>query len=203
MPKTYAVTPTVRFINRIMMWMVRWGLGPAGTYTLTVSGRKSGKRYSTPVTLIEQENQRWLVSPYGEVNWVKNARATGEVTLSGRMGIENLAIHELDPEAWAGFTDYMDLINLWVWNAKDLPGLDKSLERCRKIFPDKPIVMGIYLRDYTTRASVPMNLLKHQWERVEHYVSEGRIEGYSILAAVLIDGHQEQANWIRDFIAER
>jgi hypothetical protein len=109
--------------------------------------------------------------------------------------------HELNPEAWAGFEPFMDVVNLWVWKATDLPPLDESLERCRNLFPRKPIIMGCYLRDYTTRAPVPMDLLRFQWERVAKYISEGKIQGYSILAAVLIDGHQEQANWVRDFIA--
>jgi hypothetical protein len=109
--------------------------------------------------------------------------------------------HELDAEAWAGFTDFMDIVNLWVWKSEDLKNLDADLERCRNLFPNKPIILGCYLRDYTLKAPVPMDLLKHQWERLLHYATEGLIDGYSILAAVLIDGHQEQANWVRDFIA--
>ncbi len=109
--------------------------------------------------------------------------------------------HELNPEDWAGFEPYMDLINLWVWESRNLPHLDEYVDRCRELFPDKPLIMGCYLRDYTLVAPVPMDLLKLQWERVLRYLQEGKIDGYSILAAVLIDGHQEQANWIRDFIA--
>jgi deazaflavin-dependent oxidoreductase (nitroreductase family) len=49
---------------------------------LSVPGRKTGRIYSTPVTLVENPNGRWLVAPYGEVAWVRNARAAGRVTLS-------------------------------------------------------------------------------------------------------------------------
>jgi deazaflavin-dependent oxidoreductase (nitroreductase family) len=48
---------------------------------LTVRGRKTGRAYSTPVRLIE-DGERWLVAPYGDVGWVRNARAAGEVELS-------------------------------------------------------------------------------------------------------------------------
>ena len=48
---------------------------------------------------------------------------------------------------------------------------------------------------------VAMNLLKHQWECVARGVRDDTLAGYSILATVLIDGQQEQARWIRDFIA--
>ena len=44
-------------------------------------------------------------------------------------------------------------------------------------------------------------LEKLQWETVLRHIEAGTLDGYSILATVLIDGHQDQANWIRDFIA--
>lgn len=109
--------------------------------------------------------------------------------------------HEFQPEAWAGYQPYMDIVNLWVWNATDLPNLDRYVEQCRELFPGKPVNLGCYLRDYTTVAPVPMDLLKVQWERIPRYLEQGLIDGYSILGAVLIDTQQEQANWVRDFIA--
>ncbi len=109
--------------------------------------------------------------------------------------------HELKPEEWAGFEPFLDVVNLWVWEAGNLPHLDEYLAQCRELFPDKPLILGCYLRDYPTVAPVPMNLLKRQWERLLWHIQEGTIDGYSILGAVLIDGHQEQANWVRDFIS--
>jgi len=62
-----------------------------------VRGRRSGRTYSTPVTLIEDE-QRYLVAPYGEVGWVKNARAAGEVTLTRAGHSDTMRISELEPQ---------------------------------------------------------------------------------------------------------
>jgi len=109
--------------------------------------------------------------------------------------------HELDGGYWRGFMPYIDVVNLWVWNARDLTGLDEYIERTREIFARKPIVVGCYLRNYPERSPVPMDMLKHQWNVVKSAIEDGRILGFSILGTVLIDGHQEQANWIRDFIA--
>jgi deazaflavin-dependent oxidoreductase (nitroreductase family) len=67
------------------------------TYLLTVPGRRSGKPYSTPVTLLEENGERWLVAPYGEVGWVKNARAAGKVTLGRGARSETVRIIELAP----------------------------------------------------------------------------------------------------------
>jgi hypothetical protein len=82
MSQAYHVNFQVRLINRLMQALVRRGLGPKQTYILTVEGRKSGKMYSTPVSLVEDTSGRWLVAPYGEVGWLRNARAVGRVTLT-------------------------------------------------------------------------------------------------------------------------
>jgi deazaflavin-dependent oxidoreductase (nitroreductase family) len=97
MAKTYRVTPMIRFFNRLMRLMIRWNIAPPQTYLMTVRGRKTGNLYSTPVSLVREEGRRWLVSPYGEVSWVKNARAAGQVTLSRGGKAETVRIRELGP----------------------------------------------------------------------------------------------------------
>jgi deazaflavin-dependent oxidoreductase (nitroreductase family) len=62
-----------------------------------VSGRRSGRTYSTPVILIEN-GERWLVAPYGEVNWVRNARAAGRATLSSGRHRDQVKISEVGPQ---------------------------------------------------------------------------------------------------------
>jgi hypothetical protein len=111
--------------------------------------------------------------------------------------------HELDAEYWRPYAGAIDVVNLWVWNAPDLRSLDQYVERCRAIFGEKPLVLGCYLRDYPTRSPVPLDLLEFEFERIEAYLGDGRIDGFSILAACLIDQHPEQAAWIRDFLARR
>ncbi len=44
-------------------------------------GRKTGRVYSTPVSLVERDGQTYLVAPYGETGWLRNARAAGEVNV--------------------------------------------------------------------------------------------------------------------------
>jgi hypothetical protein len=61
---------------------------------LTVKGRHSGALHSTPVSLVQINEQRWLVSPYGQRNWVKNARVAGQVTLSRGGNSEDVGVQE-------------------------------------------------------------------------------------------------------------
>ena len=111
--------------------------------------------------------------------------------------------HELDPEFWGPYLPYLDLANLWVWQSKDLVNLDGYIQKCRDIFRGKPLVLGCYIRDYTLRAPVPLELMELQFNRIAAYLRDGRIDGFSILAACLIDQHPAQAAWIRDFLAQR
>ena len=65
---------------------------------LTVQGRTSGKSHTLPLAPIERNGKRWLVSPNGAVNWVRNVRAAGMVTLTRGRLHERLAVRELAPQ---------------------------------------------------------------------------------------------------------
>ena len=95
MAATYRLTPTRRAANRVVRLLLKLGLMPGPTYLLTVPGRRSGRPLSTPVTLVEEGGQRWLVAPYGEVPWVRNARAAGRVTLTRGRRAETVSLRAL------------------------------------------------------------------------------------------------------------
>jgi len=84
-------------VNIVIGPLAQRGLAGRHTYNLTVRGRKSGRAYSTPVILVE-DGERWLVAPYGEVGWVRNARASGEVAISRGGHSETLRIEEAPPQ---------------------------------------------------------------------------------------------------------
>jgi deazaflavin-dependent oxidoreductase (nitroreductase family) len=78
--------------------LARLGLAGRRTHILTVPGRRSGRRHSTPVQLVLDAGTRWLVAPYGEREWVKNARAAGEVELTRALRTRRYRIEEVGPE---------------------------------------------------------------------------------------------------------
>ncbi len=95
---TYRLTPGRRILNLVVTAWLRLGLPPQKYHSLTVRGRNSGRLYSTPVAVVEDKGQRWLVAPYGERAWVKNARAAGRVVLTrGLHSGTALIREELDP----------------------------------------------------------------------------------------------------------
>ncbi len=96
MERYYRLNLPRRLVNVLVRPLVRFGIVLRHTYVLTVPGRRSGRRYSTPVTLVENGG-RWLVAPYGERNWVKNARAAGWVELSRAGRTERVRVTPVEP----------------------------------------------------------------------------------------------------------
>jgi deazaflavin-dependent oxidoreductase (nitroreductase family) len=65
--------------NALVSALARIGVGPM--HLLTTTGRRTGCSHTIPVVPVEHDGKRWLVAPYGPVAWVRNARASGRVSL--------------------------------------------------------------------------------------------------------------------------
>jgi len=83
--------------NTIMSALTRAGLVPR-SHLLATRGRTTGRPRSNPVVVIEHGGRRWLVSPYGPVSWVHNARAAGRVTLTRRRDTRDYTLREVSPD---------------------------------------------------------------------------------------------------------
>jgi len=97
-PKPYRKSLWRRALNAVVRPLARLGLTGPRTHLLTVPGRVSGKLWSTPVSIVMIGDARWLVAPYGDRSWVKNARAAGWVELRRGRHRERLAVEELTPD---------------------------------------------------------------------------------------------------------
>ena len=96
-PPPYRKSLWRRALNALVRALAQAGLTGPRTHLLTVPGRTSGKRWSTPVSIVRIGGERWLVAPYGDRNWVKNARAAGWVELRRGRRRERLGVEELVP----------------------------------------------------------------------------------------------------------
>jgi deazaflavin-dependent oxidoreductase (nitroreductase family) len=94
-PKPYRRSYGRRALNALVRPLARLGLTGPRTHLLTVPGRNTGRPWSTPVSIVANGSERWLVAPYGDRNWVKNARAAGSVELRRGRRRERLAVEEL------------------------------------------------------------------------------------------------------------
>jgi len=98
MAKTSRLTPFFRIGNMVTTALLKRGVRMATNTLLTVPGRKSGVPRTTPVTIIELIGGRYVQSPFGEVDWVRNLRAAGRATLSRGSHSEEVVAIELTPE---------------------------------------------------------------------------------------------------------
>ena len=66
-------------------------------YLFTVRGRKSGQPRTVVLAIMERNGKRYVGSPYGIVDWVRNLRAAGEATLTRGRRSETVNAIELPP----------------------------------------------------------------------------------------------------------
>src|SRR5437588_12273922 len=100
MAKTSQAPLFVRAANILTLTLLRAGaklVGPGNypMYLLTVRGRKSGQPRTVPLAIIERNGKRYIGSPYGIVDWVRNLRAAGEAILTRRRRSEKVTAKEL------------------------------------------------------------------------------------------------------------
>jgi hypothetical protein len=65
----------LKYVNRINVALLRRGIGPGTQHLLSVPGRATGRRRTTPVAVVTVAGERYVVAGYETSDWVKNARA--------------------------------------------------------------------------------------------------------------------------------
>ena len=89
--------------NPIARRMLGAGVPMGPNALITIRGRTSGEPRTTPIALIEIDGRRWVSSPFGDVNWVRNLRASGEATVTAGRKREAVAAIELSKEERVAF----------------------------------------------------------------------------------------------------
>jgi deazaflavin-dependent oxidoreductase (nitroreductase family) len=95
MTKTLQINFADRIRDALITMLVHAGVNMGTTSLLTVRGRTSGQPHTVPVILVEQDGHRFLVAPYGVVQWVRNIRAAGTATLTRGRRSEGISVTEL------------------------------------------------------------------------------------------------------------
>jgi deazaflavin-dependent oxidoreductase (nitroreductase family) len=106
-------------VERIFNWifgvLVGLGLGLHHNYLLQVTGRRSGRTYSTPVNLLEFKGKRFLVAGRGYTQWVRNAQAAGKIVLKKGFKREEFRVRAVpDEEKPEILKAYLDRFTLTV-----------------------------------------------------------------------------------------
>ena len=83
-------------------WLVKNLINPlmlltGGIPILTVRGRKSGRRYRTPINVVDLNGTLYLTSPRGETTWSRNLRSTREAWLKTKGQEQRYRAEEVPP----------------------------------------------------------------------------------------------------------
>ncbi|MCY9782866.1 nitroreductase/quinone reductase family protein [Nocardiopsis sp. EMB25] len=107
--KRFEMTRVRRTANAFVSGFVKYGVCPPDMHLLTTRGRTSGFLRTTPVSVLDSDRGRYLVAPYGAVDWVRNLRKDGFATLRQGGWIELASVRELGPdEAAPVLREYLD-----------------------------------------------------------------------------------------------
>ncbi len=131
---------TRNVFNRFIAFLTRHGVSVLGSRVLAVKGRSSGEWRTTPVNLLQLDGSRYLVSPRGEGQWVRNLRVAGSGELRVGKRTEQFRARELDDD------DKPDVLRAYLkrWKMEvgmffDGVGPDSTDEQVRAIAPRHPV----------------------------------------------------------------
>jgi deazaflavin-dependent oxidoreductase (nitroreductase family) len=126
--------------NPAVAALTRLGVSVAGSRILEVRGRKTGQPHRTPVNPLTLDGVRYLVSPRGHTQWVRNLRARGEGRLLvGRRAEPFTAVELADDDKPPILRAYL---KHWKWEVGVFfggVGPDSTDDELRGIAPDHPI----------------------------------------------------------------
>lgn len=129
-----------RYANALVRRLAEAGISIAGTRALAVRGRNSGELRSFVINLLTVDGVDYLVAPRGETDWVRNARAAGEVLLGPRWRRTRVRVTEVsDDDKPAVLRQYL---RRWYWQVKGfVTGVtpDSGDEELRSVAPAIPV----------------------------------------------------------------
>ncbi len=109
-------TPVARGLNTLFRWLAEAGVSIAGTQALRVRGRKTGKRRGVVINLLRVDGREFVVSPRGNTQWVRNARAAGVVEIGPRWRSREVRVVEVPDDAKPALLEAY--LARWFWEVK-------------------------------------------------------------------------------------
>jgi deazaflavin-dependent oxidoreductase (nitroreductase family) len=131
---------TKNVFNRFVARLTRMGVSVAGSRVLEVRGRTSGELRRTPVNPLTLDGERYLVSPRGNTQWVRNLRASRSGRLLvGRRGEEFTTTEIPDQDKPRILRAYLER---WKWEVGAFfegASADSPEDEIRRIAPKHPV----------------------------------------------------------------
>jgi deazaflavin-dependent oxidoreductase (nitroreductase family) len=105
-----------RTTNSVFRWLAEAGVSVYGTHVLRVRGRKTGKVRAVVINLMTVDGVEYVVSPRGNTQWARNARAAGAVELGPRRRSRAVRVAEIPDDAKPELLKHY--LDKWYWEVK-------------------------------------------------------------------------------------
>jgi deazaflavin-dependent oxidoreductase (nitroreductase family) len=126
--------------NSLVAGCTRLGVSVWGSRVLRVRGRSSGEWRSTPVNLLTVGDQRYLVAPRGETQWVRNLRVAHQGELAVGRRTERFSAEELaDDDKVEVLRAYLRRWKLEIGRFFDGVSADSNDDELRAVAPEHPV----------------------------------------------------------------
>ncbi|CAN3129109.1 nitroreductase/quinone reductase family protein [Mycobacterium sp. smrl_JER01] len=129
-----------RIFNDLIRRLAELGFSIAGSTAVRVRGRTTGLPRAVVVNVLTVDGRRYLISPRGDTQWARNARAAGEVEIGARGRARTHAVVEVADDAKPELLKrYLDR---WYWQVKGhIGGLTprSSVHRMQEVAPTIPV----------------------------------------------------------------
>ncbi|HEX9560341.1 MAG TPA: nitroreductase family deazaflavin-dependent oxidoreductase [Candidatus Dormibacteraeota bacterium] len=123
------------FFNPVTKFFLAAGVPLGPNRLVTIRGRKSGLPHTTALAIINVSGRRWVWSPWGEGDWVRNLRAAGRATINRGRRTEEVTATELDAtQRVVFFRDVLGSLarsipfGYWFWRIVDQVDLNHPVE---------------------------------------------------------------------------
>jgi deazaflavin-dependent oxidoreductase (nitroreductase family) len=141
-PRYVRIGNLTRSANYLVGWLAGRGVSLRGSRILAVRGRTSGIWRTTPVNPLSFDGNRYLVSPRGHTQWVRNLRAAGGGELRVGQRTEPFTATELaDPDKPALLRAYLKQWKFEVGVFFQGVGPDATDEQLLAIAPGYPVFL--------------------------------------------------------------
>lgn len=111
--------------------------------------------------------------------------------------------HQLDLEL-EKYIECFDGVSFWIWKCESIVNMEKYIEKLFSITKGKPVMLGMYLWDYSEENNKPMDsaLFEQQLKYYFELLEEKKIEGVIFCSNTIGDAKLETNEILKKYIAE-
>lgn len=102
------------------------------------------------------------------------------------------------------YMECFDGVTFWIWECANIKNMESYLEKLYSIVKDKPLMLGIYLWDYSENNNRPMDaaLFEKQLKHYFNLLKDKKIEGVIFCSSTLGDATLETNAILKKYITE-